>query len=133
MVAALHSRHFTLQQSRKTARPRLEGRALSRSNNFRCATARAPPVLNESVDRNRRRYAFGNPPSPRLRRAGRLDRLPDLSQSEAGIKGTTVIFAATRQARDCAANAANARKFFFAVRTTINVSRRTNFSCEWQI
>src|SRR5438067_13903292 len=114
MVAALPSRLFTSQRSRKTARPRLEERALSRSNEFRSTTARAPPALTKNVDRNRRRYVFGNPPSPRLRRAGRLDRLPDLCQSEAGIKGTTVMFAATRQARDCAANAANARKFFFA-------------------
>jgi hypothetical protein len=43
------------------------------------------------------------------------------------------VFSATSETRNRSANATNARKFLFAIRTTINVTRRVRFRRERQI
>jgi hypothetical protein len=54
-------------------------------------------------------------------------------EPKARIEIATVIFSTARQTRDRAANAADARKFFFAVRANINKSWRKTFRSERQI
>jgi hypothetical protein len=49
------------------------------------------------------------------------------------IEIAAVVFSATSEARNRAANAADSRKFFFAIRTTINVTLWKTFRGERQI
>src|SRR5439155_4225177 len=66
---------------------------------------------------------------------GRNDRLAVRAypESKPRIEVAAVVFSTAGETRDHAADAAHAREFLSAIRTTVNKSRRETFRSEWQI